>query len=410
MRRSSLRDTPRVIDPAAEIEGLVAFENRQPGTDAERRAANHLAGRLQELGRDATTEPIVIWPRWSLTHLIHVLLAIAGSAISVASALAGTILVAIAFLSAVGDLTGRLPIVRRATGRRASQNVISKEERRRPGTIILTAHYDTGRGGGAIRRVQGRPVGQALAGALALLLVTTVARLAGLHNIVLEIVQFFPTAALIVSVPYLADIALSGATPGANDNASGVAIVLRLAERYQDDLDHMDVWVLLPGAQEAGALGMRAWLKAHRRELNARATVVLNVDEVGAGTIRYATKEGPLLALRVHRQLLALCRQLEQEDREDPRYHPEAVAGRAATDAYAARARGLPAVTISAAPAPHHHQPTDIPENVDPQALERAFGFCSELIELIDEEIGPDVAVAAGERVTKTGDASFTPS
>jgi hypothetical protein len=400
-----------VVDAAAEIESLVAFENRQPGSDAERRAANHLAERLGDIGRTATTEPILVWPRWYLTHLIHVLLAIAGSAVSVGSALAGTILVAIALVSTLGDLTGRLLLVRRITGRRASQNVVSRDEpRSRPGTIVLTAHYDSGRAAGAIARAQGRPAGPALVVALALLLVTTAARLAGLHNVVLEIVQFLPTVALIVSVPFLADIALTGATPGANDNASGVATVLRLAERYQDELDHMDVWVVLPGAQEGGALGMRAWLKAHRRELNSRAAVVLNVDEVGAGTVRFTTKDGPLVALRVHRQLLALCRQLEEEDREDPRYHAEAGAGRAASDAYAARARGLPAVTISSKPAPHHHQPTDTPENIDPQALERVFGFCSELIELIDEEIGPEIAAAAGDTVAGAGEAAFTPS
>src|SRR5436190_2065981 len=207
MHRRSLRDTPRVIHPAAEIEALAAFENRQPGTDGERRAAKHLANRLDDEGRDARTEPILIWPRWHLTHLIHALVAIAGSAISVGNALIGTILAAIV-----------------------------------------------------------------------LVLITTVARLAGLHNVVLEIVQFIPTVALIIGVPYLADIALSGPVPGANDNASGVVTVLRLAERYGGTLDHLDLWVLLPGAQEAGALGTRAWLKQHRRSLNSRATIVLNVD------------------------------------------------------------------------------------------------------------------------------------
>jgi hypothetical protein len=41
---------------------------------------------------------------------------------------------------------------------------------------------------------------------------------------------------------------------------------------------------------------------------------------------------------------------------------------------------------------PRERQPTDIPENVGEEALERAFGFCSELIELLDEQIGPDLA------------------
>ena len=399
-----------MLDAAPEIQALTAFENRQSGTDAERRAAEHLTGRLRALGRDARAEPILVWPRWYLTHLVHALLAIAGSAISVGNALLGTILAAIALISTLGDLTGRLPLIRRATGRRASQNVVSTEERRRPGTLILTAHYDAGRGGAAFNRAQNRPVGQAFVAAIALVLVTTVARLAGLHNLVLEIVQFIPTVALIIGVPYLADIALSGPVPGANDNASGVATVLRLAERYQGSLDHLDVWVLLPGAQEAGALGTRAWLRQHRRSLNSRATIVLNVDEVGAGTVRYTTKEGPLAALRTHRQLVALCRRLEDEDRDERRYQAEATTARRPTDAWAARTRRLPAITITCAPAPHHHKPTDTPENVDAKALERAFGFCSELIELIDEEVGPDIAGAAAGSAAKADDASFTPS
>jgi peptidase M28-like protein len=399
-----------VADPVAEIEALTAFENRQPGTDAERRAANHLTHKLEELDREARTEPILIWPRWHLTHLIHALLAVAGSAIAVKSALIGTILVAIAAVSAIGDLTGRAPLVRRITGRRASQNVISTEQNGRPGILILTAHYDTGRGGAAFRRLNDRPAGPVFAGAILLVLITTIARLAGLDNTVLQVVQFVPTALLIVTIPYLADVALSGPVPGANDNASGVATALRLAERYGGTLEHLDLWVLLPGAQEAGALGMKAWLKQHRRSLNSRTTLVLNFDEVGAGTVRYATREGPLVALKQHRQLHALCRKLEAEDRDEPRYLVEPTKLWRPTDAYAARARRLAATTVSCAPAPHHHQPTDTPDNIDREALERAYGFCSELIELIDEEIGPGIAEIASERAADKGDASFTPS
>jgi hypothetical protein len=400
-----------VVDPIAEIEALVAFEGRLAGSDAERRAANHLQRRLQQLDREARTEPTVIWPRWQLAHLLHALLAITGSAISVTNALVGTILVAVAAVSAVGDVTGRLFLVRRATGRRASQNVVSTEDRGRPGTLVLTAHYDTGRGGAAFGRLDERraalgqllrrPVGPAelLVWSILLVLLTTVARLAGLDNTVLSIVQFVPTVVLIVSLPFLADVALSGPVPGANDNASGVATVLRLAERYGGTLDNLDVWVLLPGAQEAGALGTRAWLKRHRRELDPLTTIVLNVDEVGAGTVRYASKEGPLVALSQHPRLVRLCAQLAEEDAGDGRYGVRPVTARRPGDAYATRARGLPSITVSCAGAldraPHHHRPEDTADRIDREALERAFGFCSELIELIDEEIGPDIAETA---------------
>jgi hypothetical protein len=402
-----------VIDPLADIEDLTAFTPRRAGSDAERRAANHLAARLErDLDRDVDIEAISIRPRWEIVHLVHALLAILGSALAVSTPLAGTILVAVAFISTIGDLTGRLPLMRHITGRRSSQNVVSREHGDRPGTLILTAHVDAGRGGAAFGRLDERraalgkllhrPIGpfEPFAWALLLLLACVVARLVGVDGRALSAVQFVPTVILIVCVPLLADIGLSGTVPGANDNASGVATVLRLAKRYGGTLDHLDVWVLLTGSQEPFALGMRAWLRRHRRELDPTRTIVLNVDEVGAGTIRYALKEGPLLALRQHPRLVALCRQIEEEDRDEGRYGARAVVARRPGDAYAARSRGVPAITISCAGAldrsPNHHQPTDTPEEIDEHALERAYGFCSELVELIDEQIGPDMAAAAG--------------
>jgi hypothetical protein len=390
-----------VIDPLAEIEALSAFKGRSAGTDAERRAADHLARRLdQELDRHAHTEPIQIWPRWPLVHLIHALVAIAGSAISVNDPTLGTILVAAATIATIGDVTGRLPLTRRLTGRRASQNVLAPEPAgSRPGTLVLTAHYDSGRTGAIFGRHAERAVDLGLArlftASLLLLLATTGARLAGLEGSALAAIQFVPTVALILSLPYLADVLLSGPTPGANDNAAGVATVLRLAERYGGDLDHLAVEVVLTGAQEPGALGMRAWLKRRKPDLDPQSTIVLNVDEVGHGTVRYAVKEGPLLALRQHRQIRALCDQIAAEDAGEGRYHAQPVTARRPGDAYAARARGIPAISISCAPAPDHHRPTDTPANVDTQALDRAFGFCSELIELIDERLGPDIAAIA---------------
>jgi hypothetical protein len=406
----------RVIDPLAEIEALCAIDNRLAGTDAERRAANDLKGRLEDgLGREARIEPTRIWPRWPLAHLIHALVAIAGSAIAVGNATVGTILVAVATMATIGETTGRLRTTSRLTGVRASQNVVSEDgdSARKPGTLVLTAHYDAARGGAIFGRIAQRVAARTgLAGpflaALLLLLATSVARLAGLDGNVLAAIQFVPTVVLIVSLPYLADVLLSGPVPGAGDNASGVATVLRLAERYGGDLDHLDVQVLLTGAQESGAQGMSAWLTRHRKELDPQSTVVLNVDEVGRGTVRYATKEGPLLALRQHRRLKALCDQIAAEDENEGRYQARAITARRPGDAWAARARGIPAITISCADAdgrtPDHHRPTDTPDRIDPRALDTAFGFCSELIELIDERIGPDIAAIA------TDDASFTPS
>ena len=98
----------------------------------------------------------------------------------------------------------------------------------------------------------------------------------------LTVVQFIPTVVLIVYVALLDVVPLPPA-PGEVDNASGVGVVLRLAERL-DGLDYFGVHVLFTGSQKAMAQGC-AFLRAHRRELPGD-TVVLNLDAVGGGAVR----------------------------------------------------------------------------------------------------------------------------
>src|SRR5689334_4352383 len=123
----TIKPVESVVDAQREIEELVAFEARWPGTDAERRAAAHLAARLEDLGREAQVEPTRVYPNYATTHLIHGLLAIVGSVLSITAPGVGFALVAIATVSAALDLTGVFFLVRRLTGVRASQNVVSRE-------------------------------------------------------------------------------------------------------------------------------------------------------------------------------------------------------------------------------------------------------------------------------------------
>jgi len=395
-----------VIHPREEIEQLVAFEGRGPGTDAERRAAQHLRDRLHALGRNAEVEATWIRPNWPLAHTAYALLGIVASVVSTSAPVAGIVLAAIALAAAIGDLSGRLHTGRMLTGRRGSQNVISREGGDRAGTLVLVAHYDAASTGFAYGRPGrvGRRVGafRPLVLALATVLATAILRNAGIDHTAVSVVQFIATIALILALPLLIDIALSSPVPGANDNASGVATVLRLAERYGDDLEHFDVWVLLTGGEEALGEGMRAWGRRHRRDLDATRTIFLNVDTVGGGTVRYTRREGPLLSGSPHPRLIALAGQIAEEDAEEGRYGARPVAVRAVTDALAARRGGFPAITITCRAdddtAPNLHRHSDTTGAIDDAALERAFGFCSELIELIDDEVGPDVADQAPSR------------
>lgn len=403
-----------------DIQDLVSFEGRLAASDAERRAADHLARRLTGLGREVEVEPTFVRRNYPLAHLLHAALGAVGSVVSVYLPAIGLGLVALAVASTLGDLTGRLYLARRLTGRRASQNLTSREGAgEKPGTLVLVAHYDAARTGGVfnrraqrrrarIGRLIHRPIGlfEIMFWSLTAVLVCAALRTAGLEALALSAVQFVPTVVLIAAVPLLADIGLSGVVPGAVDNASGVAVALRLAETYGEDLEHFDLWVVFPGSEEALQLGMHQWVRRHRRELDPARTIFLDIDKVGNGTVRYVVKAGNLWAPRAHPQVVATCAAIAADDGGE-RYGARALVARTATAAYAARRRGFPVVTVSCLDehdtAPDHHQPTDTPDRVEPEALERGLDFCAELIERIDEDIGPRLGrppsepVAAGD-------------
>ena len=391
-----------------EIRALVAFEGRAPGTDAERRAARHLERRLEELGRSAEIEPVDAWPRWAGAYALHATVAIAGSLVSVSAPLLGAALVAAGALLTFLDGAGLLVTTRRLLGRRASQNVVSRQDGGKPGTLVLTAHLDAGRTATAFARgieerraVLGnllhRPIGplEPVFWAMIALVLCTLLRLPGIEGTALTAVQFVPTVALILAVPLLIEAALGEVSPGANDNASGVATALRLADRHDGALEHFDVWVLLTGAQEALSGGMRSFLRRHRKALDRRSTVFLNLDEVGAGTVRYTRREGALVAVRSHVQLVEICQEIAEDDADEGAFGARSIANRRPSDGQAARSRGFPALTLTCRDAldlaPRHHEDTDTPERIDEASLERAFGFCSELIERLDAAIGPDL-------------------
>ena len=345
------------IDSFAEAERLVdEFGPRPPGSDAERRAAKHLAARLHELGREANVEAFSVWPAWASGYAINAAIAVIGSVVSVSSATVGTVVVLVATALTFFDLSGIVPTTRRLLGRRASQNVVSWGDRDKPGALFLVAHYDSGPS-------RTRPL-RPLVLAMLVLLACCVLRAAGMSGTALTIVQFIPTAALIVYVALLLDVILSPAVPGENDNASGVAVVLRAAERLgQDELDHLGVHVIFTGSQKAMAQGMRAFLNAHRGELTSGDVAVVNVDSVGSGALRLATKEGPLLTTKSHPQLLGLV-------------ETDTLVNREASDGYAASSAGIAATTVTADGA-----------RLEEGALADAEELVVELAQRLDEEL-----------------------
>jgi hypothetical protein len=74
-------------------------------------------------------------------------------------------------------------------------------------------------------------------------------------------------------------------SPGAMDNASGLAVLLALAEGLPRDetLRGVNLTFLATGAEEIGLAGAMRWIQRHEGELDRARTVFVNVDSVGVG-------------------------------------------------------------------------------------------------------------------------------
>ena len=374
----------------AELDAVVDLGRRGPGNDAERRAAQHLQQRLEALGRTAETEQLATYPAWPLAYALLAAAAVGASVLAVYIPIAGVALALVAALLTFLDAGLLIPTVRRLLGRRASQNVVSWGDTDKLGAIVLVAHYDAGRAGlahgeaaarlrAAVSGLLRRPIGPlrlvfwAELGVLACAL----ARLAGLDGTALTAVQFVPTIALIVAVALLTDIALAGTRAGENDNASGTVLVLRLAERLGTGLEHFGLHVLFAGAGKANAAGVSSFLDRH--DLPRNSTVFLNVDQVGSGAVRYARREGALVTLKTHPQLLSLSEGIDEDALP--------IVNRTVGDGAAATGKGFAAITVTCRDRLDYAS-----GRVDEAALERAEAFLVELIERLDAEVGPNIA------------------
>jgi hypothetical protein len=390
------------------IRELCSFEDRLAGTDAERRAANWLATRLRDGGRRAEIEPTYVHPRYGLVHAAHCALGVAGSLAAIAQPAVGFAIVLATATSMYLDLNHRVYLLRRLFFRRASQNVVAPGRRSgTPARVLLCAHYDAARTGAAFNpkrvargaRLASRlslPLGpfRILFWALASLLPLIGARMAGLDSGLISALQLPPTLILLLGVYLLIDIELSKVVPAANDNASGVATVLSLVEELDAEPPaNLDVWVLLTGAEECLQEGMRAFVRAHRTDLDRQTTYFINVDTVGHGTVRFEASAGWVVTYRLDRRLVELCAAIATADREGSnRYNARPLAHGLAGDSMPPHAAGFPATAITCLNdlnyVPEYHTLNDTPDRVDPAALDRAHGFALELVRALDRDAG----------------------
>jgi len=254
-----------------DVEHLASLDRRttSPG---ERSSADWIAGRLRDIGAaDVTSCRFRSQSSWAPTNLAHVVLAMAAGAMP---GIIGRLLAAAVAASYELDVSGRSHWLRRLLPAKTGVSVTgciplpggAKPDK----TLVLVAHHDAAHNGivwhrrtVALNRLLSRRTGETMP-THAPALVAMAANMAPMWPVRVA-AQFILGGILLAAIQSMR----SYTTPGANDNATGVATVLEVANRLRSQQQSsMEVLLVFPGGEEAGNTGMRAWASQYARHLD----------------------------------------------------------------------------------------------------------------------------------------------
>ena len=357
------------------IERLAAIE-RPSASPGEARAAQLIAAELRESGADARVEVedahgTYWWPIGLLTGAA----ALAGARLG---RLPATVVGALCAALVVDDISGGGQWFRRSLlPRHTTTNVVA--EVGRPDaqhTVLVVSHHDAAHSGlvfhpdllralfrrfpKLLERTDTTP--GTMWGAVAGPLLVAAGALTGLRPV--------RRIGTVLSAGYaaaMADIGLRPVVPGANDNLTGVAVLLSLARSLRDEPpDGTRVILLSAGSEESFMEGMQAFARRHFSELAPDRTRVICVDTVGSPRLLALEGEGMVWMNEYPKDLLA---EVSRHAGELGIALVPRLRLRNATDGLIALRAGYPTVTLGSVDEfkipTHYHWPTDLPKNVD---------------------------------------------
>jgi hypothetical protein len=384
-------DRANIEEVLREVVERLAPIDRTPCSEGEREAANWLAARLRSIaGVDVALEDEPSWGTFPPTAVGLGALGAAGALLVMGGRRAGGLLAAAGLAGIVDEAQNGPRIARRLMRRRRKTvNLVARIERERdkdaharppkdaPATLVVLAHHDAPQSGvlfdqtlqRRLYKLAPQLVGRTktpppqwwigLAGPLC----TIAGALLGRPRL--------GRAGLAIGalgMAIVADVWRHETVQGANDNLSGVAALVALAELLRESpLSGVRVMLVSCGAEETLQDGVRAFMARHRQELAPERTWFVNLDTVGSPHLVMLEAEGPVWMERYPglglRDLLAASAQrlgvgLERGFR-----------ARSSTDSVIPARAGYPIATLVSitdwrVPA-NYHLPSDVPANLD---------------------------------------------
>ena len=180
----------------------------------------------------------------------------------------------------------------------------------------------------------------------------------------------------------MVDIGARRVVPGANDNLTGVALLLSLARSLRDQpVDGVRVILLSTGSEESFMEGMQGFARRHFPALPTDSTRVICVDTVGSPRLLALEGEGMVWMNEYPKDLLAEAAQSAEALEIDLL---RGLRLRNATDGLIALRAGYETITFGSVDEfkipTNYHWPTDTPDRVD-------FSTVADCTRLVDRMI-----------------------
>ena len=165
---------------------------------------------------------------------------------------------------------------------------------------------------------------------------------------------------------------------GANDNASGTAVLLTLARELSEKTFPFDLRLVAFGSEELGLLGSRYYVESLSPEQQGRVIGMLNFDALGSGS-RLSVVGDTLLTQPVMEDSRARGIDLRLRQSSER-------SGRGGSDHASFAAAGIPNIFFSSNDFSRLHTPEDTLDFINPQLLGDTVRLALNLLDVLGQE------------------------
>ncbi len=366
------------------------FGNRRGCTEEEQASANYLLGSFKSFSPFAYMDSFLTSESYFLLYAMYYTEFLIVSIIAIWAAQFATLYGVFIFVAYLLECSG-VRLLSRLMPPVESQNVVAPFHVEKPKRLILVvAGYDTQIDGvlsKVLRSGYAHWIHRGVLLCMMMVIVSTASSNVELFRYVdfpwLLTLRWAAVASLLGSAMMLYVHDKYGEdVRGANNNASGVATLLNLAEDMNTaPLEHSDVWLVALGNSYGSQEGIRHVLESAPQTVSE--TYVINVQGVGCGQVHYLSKEGFMQTQAYGKALQTLAATLAPKHALSP-----GVYRGLPTPGFWPNQHGYPTLSLmgleNRIDAPHAWSEKDRHSEIDSESLEQVTAFTHEVLQALD--------------------------